>query len=76
MARTKRKRSFEDMMQELEQHIERIENEGLELAEMLEEYQAGMSLVMECKERLNAAQAVLQPEPEPALPAEPPAEEE
>lgn len=53
------KQSFEEMMEELETIVQKLDNENVSLEESLELYQRGMKLSANCDETLkNAEQKV------------------
>ncbi|BBK28143.1 exodeoxyribonuclease VII small subunit [Staphylococcus arlettae] len=53
------KQSFEEMMEELETIVQKLDNENVSLEESLELYQRGMKLSASCDETLkNAEQKV------------------
>ena len=57
MSKTKEK--FEDLMQELEIIVTRLEQGDVALEEALKEFQKGMALSKELQERLNKAEKTL-----------------
>ena len=53
------KQSFEEMMEELETIVQKLDNENVSLEESLELYQRGMKLSASCKKKKkNAEQKV------------------
>lgn len=59
MAKAKDKRSFEEMLAELETKIETMERGDLTLDGLLTQYQDGVELIRACRGKLEAAEAVL-----------------
>lgn len=59
MAKAKSKRSFEEMLGELEETIEVLERGDLPLEEMLARYAAGLELVHGCDDKLRDAERQL-----------------
>ncbi|HGZ9062433.1 TPA: exodeoxyribonuclease VII small subunit [Staphylococcus aureus] len=53
---TKETQSFEEMMQELEQIVQKLDNETVSLEELLDLYQRGMKLSAACDTTLKNAE--------------------
>ena len=64
MAKAKSKRSFEELMEDLEQRLARMEGGALSLDEMLKEYAAGMELIALCRDKLSAARQLIENTPD------------
>lgn len=60
MAKAKDKRSFEEMLANLEQKIAAMESGGLTLDQLLEQYAGGVELIRACRAKLEAAEQALQ----------------
>lgn len=60
----KAKKSFETMIEELEQIVGEMESGELTLEESLKQYAAGVELLAACRSKLSAAAEVLQPQAE------------
>lgn len=52
-------KSFEELLQELQTIVEKLESGKLSLEESVELYQKGMNLSLECKKRLDMAKEVI-----------------
>jgi exodeoxyribonuclease VII small subunit len=59
MPKVKDKRSFEEMLLELEAKVARMESGEMDLDELLRQYSEGVALVAACQSKLQAAEAVL-----------------
>ncbi len=66
MAKAKSKRGFEELLEDLEQRISRMESGALSLDEMLKEYAAGIELIALCRDKLSAARQLIEDTPAPA----------
>ncbi|MBF7022026.1 exodeoxyribonuclease VII small subunit [Staphylococcus kloosii] len=53
---TNKKQSFEEMMEELESIVQKLDNENVSLEESLDLYQRGMKLSASCEETLKNAE--------------------
>jgi exodeoxyribonuclease VII small subunit len=53
---TKKKESFEEVLENLEKIVHRLENGDLPLEEALEHFEKGVRLSRECANRLDAVQ--------------------
>ncbi|GAA6817324.1 exodeoxyribonuclease VII small subunit [Staphylococcus lloydii] len=53
---TNKKQSFEEMMEELESIVQKLDNENVSLEESLDLYQRGMKLSVSCEETLKNAE--------------------
>lgn len=53
---TNKKQSFEEMMEELESIVQKLDNENVSLEESLDLYQRGMVLSASCEETLKNAE--------------------
>ncbi|MBH54626.1 MAG: exodeoxyribonuclease VII small subunit [Opitutaceae bacterium] len=53
---SKKKQSFEDALQNLEAIIENLESGEVPLADLVDQYEKGMSLLKTCHDRLNEAE--------------------
>lgn len=53
---TNKKQSFEEMMEELESIVQKLDNENVSLEESLDLYQRGMKLSTACEETLKNAE--------------------
>ena len=53
---SKEKQSFEEMMQELENIVQKLDNETVSLEESLDLYQRGMKLSPSCETTLKSAE--------------------
>jgi exodeoxyribonuclease VII small subunit len=51
-----KKQSFEEMMEELESIVQKLDNENVSLEESLDLYQRGMKLSASCEETLKNAE--------------------
>ncbi len=52
-------KSFEELLNELEEIVSLLESNKLSLEESVEKYKRGMSLSLECKKRLDDAKSVI-----------------
>ncbi len=52
-------KSFEELLKELQEIVNRLESGKLSLEESVEVYQKGMALSLECKKRLDDAKKVV-----------------
>lgn len=52
-------KSFEELLNELEEIVSLLESNKLSLEESVEKYKRGMSLSLECKKRLDEAKSVI-----------------
>lgn len=52
-------KSFEELLNELEEIVTLLESNKLSLEESVEKYKKGMSLSLECKKRLDDAKSVI-----------------
>ena len=52
-------KKFEELLQELQEIVTRLESGKLSLEESVELYQKGMALSLECKKRLEQAKEVV-----------------
>lgn len=59
MAKAKDKRSFDQLLEELEQTVAQLERGNIQLEEMLTLHAAGRELICRCRERLDAAEQAL-----------------
>ncbi len=53
---TDEKRSFEEALSELEEHVRRLDGGELELEESLTTFESGVKLIRECSELLDDAE--------------------
>lgn len=52
-------KSFEELLNELEEIVALLESNKLSLEESVEKYKRGMTLSLECKKRLDEAKSVI-----------------
>lgn len=52
-------KSFEELLNELEEIVTLLESNKLSLEESVEKYKRGMTLSLECKKRLDEAKSVI-----------------
>lgn len=53
---TDEKRTFEEALSELEEHVRRLDGGDLELEESLKTFESGVKLIRECSELLDDAE--------------------
>lgn len=53
------KLTFEQLLQKLQEIVDRLESGKLSLEESVQQYQEGMALSLECKKRLDQAKEVI-----------------
>lgn len=51
--------TFEQLLQKLQEIVDRLESGKLSLEESVQQYQEGMALSLECKKRLDQAKEVI-----------------
>ena len=52
-------KSFEELINELEEIVKNLESNKLSLEESVKEYQKGIEISLECKKRLDEAKSVV-----------------
>ena len=52
-------KSFEELINELEEIVKNLESNKLSLEESVQEYQKGLEISLECKKRLDDAKSVV-----------------